>query len=232
MKILIGLGNPGEKYKYTRHNVGFQIVDAIAEKYSDLNWKNKFQGSYCTCYLKKEKFLILKPETFMNNSGQSVQAITSFYKSKSSDLIIFHDELDLIVGKIKVKLSGGHGGHNGLKSINQIFGDNYVRVRIGIDRPSEKKLVSSYVLSNFPMSDAQQIERAKKLILSEIPALVSENYKGFSDNIYKKALRSLKKSELQITEPEFAHTSDPSNDPLPENNKNLSFLAKLLGKKS
>lgn len=232
MKILIGLGNPGEKYKYTRHNVGFQIVDAIAEKYSGLNWKKNFQGSYCTCFLEKEKFLILKPETFMNNSGQSVQAITSFFKSKSSDLIIFHDELDLIVGKIKVKLSGGHGGHNGLKSIHQIFGDNYVRVRVGIDRPSDKKSVSSYVLSNFTVSDAQHIERAKSLILSEIPALVSGSFNSFSDNINKKAFRSLKKSDTQMNEPTFADTSESSRDLLSENNKSLSFLAKLLRKKS
>ena len=230
MKVLVGLGNPGEKYKNNRHNVGFQIADLIADKYSNSKWTNKFKGSFCTCWLENEKFLILKPETFMNNSGQSVQSLANFYKLKPSDLIIFHDDLDLVVGRIKLKHSGSHAGHNGLKSIHQIFGNEYVRVRVGIDRPKDKKSVSSYVLSDFTTSDAKYIKKAKNLILYGTKALVSDDYNSFNKMTEKKSTQPEEKTNIEVKDLELKGIPDSSIDKLSKTGKSLSFLGKLLKK--
>ena len=186
MKIIVGLGNPGEKYKLTRHNIGFSVVDALAEKYSQSKWLKKFNGLYCKCWSKNQTFLILKPETFMNNSGLSVGAITTFYKLESSKIIVIHDDLDLGVGQIKVKVSGGHAGHNGLKSIHQAIGDQYTRIRIGIGRPKEKTQVSSYVLSNFTSSENVQMDYYKKSFISGVNAILHDDYKNFISAINTK----------------------------------------------
>lgn len=176
MKIIIGLGNPGEKYKHTRHNIGFSIVDAIAEKYSKTKWIRKFHGVYSECWFDSKKFLVLKPETFMNNSGKSAASISNFYKLNASEVIVIHDELDLEIGQIKLKFSGGHAGHNGLRSIHQAIGQHYTRIRIGIGRPTEKTEISSYVLSNFTFSQNQQMEAHRNLIVCQISRILNEEY--------------------------------------------------------
>ncbi len=195
MKIIIGLGNPGEKYKLNRHNIGFAIVDAIGQKYGRTTWIKKFNGLYCKCSWENQSFLILKPETFMNNSGQSVGSITSFYKLEASDIIVIHDDLDLPIGQIKFKGSGGHAGHNGLKSIHQTIGDRYIRIRIGIGRPKEKNQISSYVLSNFNSSENNLMEAYKKYFQCGIDKLLNNDYENFIEFIKIKItadLRSLK----------------------------------------
>ena len=182
MKIIVGLGNPGEKYKFTRHNIGFLVADEIYEQYAQTTWINKFGGLYCKCLFENEKFLIFKPETFMNRSGLAVRSITSFFKTNVSQLIVIHDDLDLSIGQIKVKSSGGHAGHNGLKSIHQIFGDQYLRVRIGIGRPEHQTEVSSYVLSNFSPSQMKQMNTHKKAFLTGMASLLTGNLRCFMNS--------------------------------------------------
>jgi PTH1 family peptidyl-tRNA hydrolase len=179
MKVLVGLGNPGEKYKYNRHNIGFSIVDKIAEIYSQTTWVKKFHGKFCQCWFNEKKFLLLKPETFMNNSGLSVAAIIAFYKLNINDLIVLHDDLDLNVGQIKIKHKGGHAGHNGIRSIHQVIGDQYTRIRIGIGHPGNRNEVSSYVLSDFTKSDNIQMESFIRDCVTGINELISDNCVNF-----------------------------------------------------
>lgn len=203
MKVLIGLGNPGAKYKNNRHNIGFSVVDEIAKKYSQTAWVKKFHGRFCQCWSEDKKFLLLKPETFMNNSGQSVAAMVAFYKLSISDLIVLHDDLDLKVGQNKIKHKGGHAGHNGIRSIHQAVGDRYTRIRIGVGHPGNKTEVSSYVLSDFTKSDNIQIQAFIKKCVVSINELISDNYANFlTSNIIKKpTLEQLEAKQTKITNP-------------------------------
>lgn len=153
MKLFVGLGNPGPKYAGNRHNIGFMALDHIAQDHGFAPWRGKFQGSLCEGRLGQEKVLLLKPETFMNLSGQSVGEAMRFYKLTPEDIIVFHDELDLAPGKCRVKTGGGHAGHNGLRSIHAHIGAEYQRVRMGIGHPGNKNAVSSYVLRDFAKAD-------------------------------------------------------------------------------
>ncbi len=153
MKLIVGLGNPGAKYARNRHNIGFMALDRIADDHGFAAWKGKFQGSVSEGRFGSNRAVLLKPETFMNNSGQSVQATMKFYKIEPADVIVFHDELDLAPGKVKCKTGGGHAGHNGLRSIHQHIGPDYDRVRMGIGHPGHKDAVAGYVLRDFPKAD-------------------------------------------------------------------------------
>lgn len=158
MKLFVGLGNPGQKYARNRHNIGFMAVDRIAEDHGFGPWKSKFQGEISEGRLGSEKILLLKPQTFMNRSGQSVGEAMRFYKLDSTDVVVFHDELDLAPGKVRVKAGGGHAGHNGLRSIHDHIGAAYDRVRLGIGHPGRKEMVSAYVLSDFAKSEADWLD--------------------------------------------------------------------------
>ena len=158
MKLFVGLGNPGKKYTNNRHNIGFMALNQIANDHSFLPWKNKFQGQITDGKLGDEKVILLKPETFMNLSGQSVSETIKFYKIKIEDIIVFHDELDLAPAKLRVKISGGHAGHNGLRSIHQHIGADYHRVRMGIGHPGHKDRVANYVLSDFAKNDQNWLQ--------------------------------------------------------------------------
>ena len=197
MKVFVGLGNPGEKYKHTRHNIGFAVVDEIAKKYSQTTWVKKFHGKFCQCWSEEKKFLLLKPETFMNHSGHSVAAIIAFYKLNINDLIVFHDDLDLKVGQIKIKHKGGHAGHNGIKSIHQAIGDQYTRVKIGVGHPGNKNEVSSYVLSNFTKSDNIAIEALTKSCTAGVNNLISENFTNFLGSQTTLTAKILQDSEVK-----------------------------------
>ena len=154
MKLFVGLGNPGKKYANNRHNIGFMALNQISTDHSFSSWKHKFQGQISSGTLGMEKIILLKPDTFMNLSGQSVSEAMNFYKVKIEDIIVFHDELDLSPSKLRVKISGGHAGHNGLRSIHQHIGSDYTRVRMGIGHPGHKDRVANYVLNDFSKSDA------------------------------------------------------------------------------
>jgi PTH1 family peptidyl-tRNA hydrolase len=158
MKLFVGLGNPGAGYAKNRHNIGFMALDRIASDHGFGPWKSKFQGEVTEGRLGSDKVLLLKPGTFMNRSGQSVQAAMQFYKLEPADVVVFHDELDLAPGKCRVKQGGGHAGHNGLRSIHGHIGEAYGRVRLGIGHPGHKDAVAGYVLHDFPKADEDWLD--------------------------------------------------------------------------
>jgi PTH1 family peptidyl-tRNA hydrolase len=153
MKLLVGLGNPGPEYAGNRHNVGFMAVDAIAERHRFGPWKKKFQGQAADGEISGERVLLLKPQTYMNESGRAVGEAARFLKIALGDIVVLYDEIDLEPGKLKAKTGGGNAGHNGLRSISQHLGNDYSRVRIGVGHPGDKALVANYVLSNFSKAD-------------------------------------------------------------------------------
>jgi len=153
MKLFVGLGNPGGKYARNRHNIGFMAVDRIAEDHGFAPWRAKFQGEMSEGRLGSQKVLLLKPMTFMNLSGQSVGEAARFHKINSTDICVFHDEIDLAPGRLKTKAGGGHAGHNGLRSIHQHLGPHYDRVRMGVGHPGHKDAVPGYVLKDFAKAD-------------------------------------------------------------------------------
>ncbi len=155
MKLIVGLGNPGDKYSGNRHNIGFMAVDEIARGYSFAPWKKRFQGYTSEGQIGLERCILLKPSTYMNESGRAVGEAMRFYKLPLGDVIVIHDEIDLKPGVIRVKKSGGNAGHNGLKSISAHAGNDYVRVRLGIDHPGDRALVANYVLQDFAKSDRE-----------------------------------------------------------------------------
>ena len=158
MKLLVGLGNPGEKYARHRHNVGFMALDRLAARHRFSPWKKKFAGHACDGEIDGARAILLKPETFMNESARSVGEALRFLKLDVSDLIVFHDELDLDPGRLKVKTGGGNAGHNGLRSISAHQGNDYQRVRIGIGHPGHKDAVSGYVLHDFAKVEYQWLD--------------------------------------------------------------------------
>jgi peptidyl-tRNA hydrolase, PTH1 family len=160
MWLVVGLGNPGSKYQNNRHNIGFMAVDELHRHFVFSIWKKKFQAEICEGTIKgvDDKVILLKPQTYMNLSGGSVQAAAQFYKIPLSNIYVFHDELDIAPGKVKIKQGGGAGGHNGIKSIDEHMGQNYWRVRLGIGHPGpqapdKSEIVSNYVLSDFAKSE-------------------------------------------------------------------------------
>lgn len=173
--LLVGLGNPGNKYSNNRHNIGFMAVDEIVRRHSFSAPKINFQAITFEGKIGSEKIIILKPQTFMNLSGQSVAAAARFYKITPENIIVFHDDLDLAAGKIKFKTGGGHGGHNGLRNIDQHIGQNYHRIRLGIDHPGHKDQVHDYVLSDFTKHDKEWLEPLLDAISFSAPALLDQS---------------------------------------------------------
>lgn len=158
MKLIVGLGNPGAKYARNRHNIGFMAVDRIAEDHGFSPWKSRFQGQTSEGRLGHERIVLLKPQTFMNLSGQSVSEAMRYLKLDAAEVIVVHDELDLAPGKLRLKQGGGHAGHNGLRSITQHVGDGFARVRLGIGHPGHKDAVAGYVLHDFAKADAAWLD--------------------------------------------------------------------------
>jgi PTH1 family peptidyl-tRNA hydrolase len=171
MKLLVGLGNPGQEYALNRHNVGFMAVDAIAAAHDFPAWRKRFSGLAAEAKLGREPVLLFKPQTFMNESGRAVGEAARFYKLEPGDIVVFHDELDLAPGKVRVKVGGGVAGHNGLKSLSAHIGNDYVRVRIGIGHPGRKDRVSGYVLHDFSKADHAWLEPLLGAIAAEVPYL-------------------------------------------------------------
>ncbi len=183
MILLVGLGNPGSEYAETRHNVGFMAVDEIVHRYSFSSFKSKFKGEYTEGIIQNEKVMILKPSTYMNLSGESVQALCRFYKIPTDKIIVFQDDMDLPVGKVKVKIGGGSGGHNGIKSLDSHIGNGYMRVRIGIDKPVIKEQVVDWVLSKFSAESRRVLNETIIKIADEIPVLLTKDSSVFLNKI-------------------------------------------------
>jgi PTH1 family peptidyl-tRNA hydrolase len=155
MKLFVGLGNPGSGYARHRHNVGFMALDRIADRHGLGPWKKRFHGLVCEGHLGGRKIMLLKPQTYMNDSGRSVGDAQRYLKIAEGDIYVFHDEIDLAPSKLRVKVGGGNAGHNGLRSITAHIGNEYARVRIGVGHPGSKDLVSGYVLHDFAKADAE-----------------------------------------------------------------------------
>ncbi|MDW4550835.1 aminoacyl-tRNA hydrolase [Defluviimonas sp. D31] len=183
MRLFVGLGNPGQKYAGNRHNIGFMAVDRIAEDHGFGPWRSKFQGQVSEGRLGTERVALLKPETFMNLSGQSVGEAMRFYKLDPSDVTVFHDELDLAPGKVRVKSGGGHAGHNGLRSLHQHIGEGYERVRLGIGHPGHKDRVSPYVLSDFAKAEAGWLDDLMRGISDGAQALAAGDATRFMNAV-------------------------------------------------
>ena len=173
MQLLVGLGNPGSQYAGHRHNIGFMALDAIARRYRSGPWRKRFSGLSAELSLDGHKALLLKPETFMNLSGQAVNEAMRFFKINLDAVSIFHDELDLEPGDVRVKRGGGNAGHNGLRSISQICGNDYRRVRIGIGHPGDKALVHNYVLGNFDRDEQAGVEDLCEALAAHLPLLLA-----------------------------------------------------------
>ena len=158
MKLFVGLGNPGSAYTRHRHNVGFMALDRIAERHGFAPWKKRFHGLVTDGPISGRRVLLLKPQTYMNDSGQAVGEAQRYLKISEEDIYVFHDEIDLAPAKLKVKVGGGNAGHNGLRSISAHIGNEYARVRIGVGHPGSKDLVSHYVLHDFAKTDADWLD--------------------------------------------------------------------------
>lgn len=175
IKMIVGLGNPGSEYEQTRHNAGFWFIDELAWQYkATLKEEKKFFGSVARISISDSDLWLLKPSTFMNRSGQAVAALAQFYKIKPEEILVVHDELDIPCGRIKFKLGGGNGGHNGLKDIQARLGTpDFYRLRLGIDHPGERNLVVGYVLNKPSPEHRQQIDEAINKSLKAVPMLLA-----------------------------------------------------------
>lgn len=222
MKLIVGLGNPGAKYEKTRHNIGFLAIDAIAGAHGFSSFRGKFQAQLAEGKLGTEKVFALKPETFMNLSGQSVGEAMRFFKLGPEDVIVFHDELDLAPGKLRVKTGGGHAGHNGLRSCHEHIGPDYHRVRIGIGHPGDKRLVSAYVLHDFAKADWDWIDPLMAGVGDGAPLLAAGDSPGFMNKVALRAAPPKPKpragganepaAEKSADQPPPASNANPSNE--------------------
>ena len=183
MLVLAGLGNPGAGYAGHRHNMGFMAVDAIASLYRFSPWRKKFQGELAEGEIAEARILLLKPMTYMNLSGQSVAAALDFYKLEPAALTVFHDEIDLLLGRVKVKLGGGHGGHNGIRDIMAHLGPDFRRVRLGVGHPGEKDLVHNHVLQDFAKAERELAAKVIEAVAAEAPRLIASDDGGFMSRV-------------------------------------------------
>lgn len=183
MLLIVGLGNPGETYQNHRHNVGFMAVDAIAEAHGFGPSRVRFRGQAREGTIGSEKTLILKPMTYMNESGNAVRDAMSFHKIELDRVWVLYDELDLVAGKVRVKLGGGNAGHNGLRSISTHCGNDYWRVRIGIGHPGEKERVTGHVLGNFSKADHAWLDPLLDAIAQAAPFIAKDDGAGFMNKV-------------------------------------------------
>ena len=235
MKLLVGLGNPGAQYAGNRHNIGFMAVDAIASAHGISTWKSKHSGLLAEGSVGNERVLILKPQTFMNKSGDSVQQVARFYKLTPADIIVFYDELDLAPGKVRVKIGGGNGGHNGLRSIDPQIGLDYKRVRLGIGHPG-KENVTHHVLGDFAKADRIWLDPLLDEIARQAPLLLKGDDSGFMNKLAL-AVRGEEPAPAKADKPapaaqshiRQARPTKPQAD-VPKSGPMADMLNKLFGK--
>ena len=228
MKLFAGLGNPGTKYAANRHNIGFMALDAIQRAHGFAPWRAKFQAEMSEGVLGGEKLILLKPQTFMNLSGQSVGAALRFYKLSPADLVVFHDELDLSPGKLRLKQGGGHAGHNGLRSIHEHIGPDYARVRLGIGHPGHKDRVAGYVLSDFAKADQDWLEDLMRGLSEAAPALAAGDGARFSNLVAQHMKPNAKAAPPPKPRPAQTPAPTPSPEPAPAPIETRTPLQKLM----
>jgi PTH1 family peptidyl-tRNA hydrolase len=187
MRLLVGLGNPGSRYARNRHNIGFMAVEAIARRHGFPGFRSRFKGELADGPIAGERVLLLKPQTYMNASGESVGDVARFYKIPPSEILVIHDEIDLRPGKLRVKRGGGSAGHNGLRSIDALVGVDYWRVRIGVGHPGVKELVQPYVLQNFSVGELiGWVEPLLEAVAETVPLLLSGTPDAFMSEVARR----------------------------------------------
>ncbi len=184
MRLFVGLGNPGARYEGNRHNIGFMAVDAIAWRHGFSPWRRRFQGEAAEATLEGERVVLLKPATYMNESGRAVGEAAHFFKLAVGDIVVFHDELDLPPAKLRVKTGGGHAGHNGLRSISSHVGNDYRRVRLGIGHPGVKELVHAYVLNDFAKAERPWVEALCEAVADNASLLATDRDSAFQNKVH------------------------------------------------
>ena len=183
MKLIVGLGNPGDKYARNRHNVGFMALERIAEHHNLGSWRKRFHALASDGQINGEKVLLLRPQTYYNEAGQAVGEAIRFHKIDPADVIVFHDEIDLVPGKLRVKTGGGNAGNNGLRSITAHIGADFVRVRIGVGHPGNKDAVAHYVLHDFPKADQEGLDVMLDAMARATPHLLSGDGNRFQTSV-------------------------------------------------
>ena len=183
MLLFVGLGNPTPDSENNRHNVGFKIIDSINKKFGLSKQKPKFKGLLTTGNIEKQKIYAIKPLTFMNNSGMCIRELIEYFKIDAANVIVFHDDLDIELGKIKAKFGGSSAGHNGIASIDKFIGKDYSRVRIGIGKPKGKIEVADFVLQNFTEEEIIEIEKVSEDITDSISILIKKKLDLFSSTV-------------------------------------------------
>ena len=211
MFLIAGLGNPGQKYENNRHNVGFMAADAIARRHSFAPWSKKFQALVAEGKLGGEKVLLIKPQTFMNLSGQAVGEAMRFYKIDLADIAVLYDEIDLAPGKLRIKTGGGAGGHNGIRSLDQHIGNAFRRVRIGVGHPGVKDLVHGHVLGDFAKADRDWLDPLLDAIADNADMIV----KGDDSGLMNKLALAVPRGGAGGAGPPAPAAGDPGNDPTP-----------------
>jgi PTH1 family peptidyl-tRNA hydrolase len=184
MRLFVGLGNPGAKYAGNRHNIGFMAVEEIARRHGFAPWRRRFQGETAEGTLERERVILLRPLTFMNESGRAVQEAANFFKLTPADIAVFHDELELPSAKLRVKVGGGIAGHNGLRSISAHVGNDYRRVRLGIGHPGVKELVHGHVLSDFAKSDRPWVEALIGAVADNAALIAVDRDSAFQNKVH------------------------------------------------
>jgi PTH1 family peptidyl-tRNA hydrolase len=205
MKLFVGLGNPGSSYARHRHNVGFMALDRIADRHGLGPWKKRFHGEVCDGHIGGRRVMLIKPQTYMNDSGQAIGEAQRYLKIADGDIYVFHDEIDLAPAKLKVKRGGGNAGHNGLRSISAHIGNEYGRVRIGVGHPGSRDLVSSYVLHDFAKADRDWLEPMLDAMADAAGRLAAGDEARFLTDVARK---------LQPPKQDSKET-DQTGDPLP-----------------
>jgi len=239
MLLFAGLGNPGAKYANNRHNVGFMAADAIARRHSFSPWSKKFQGLIAEGVIAGEKIILIKPQTFMNLSGQAVGEALRFYKLELSALTVFYDEIDLAEGKLRIKTGGGAGGHNGIRSIDGHVGNAYRRVRIGVGHPGVKEMVQHHVLGDFAKADREWLDPLLDAIADNAAMIVKGDESGFMNKaalaVQGKAIAELEKPAQKQPPKQQSHIrqarSQQAPAKLPETGPMAAMLKKLFGNK-
>ena len=184
MLLFVGLGNPGARYANNRHNIGFMAVNEIARRHGFAPWRRRFQGETSEGTLEQEKVVLLRPTTFMNESGRAVQEAANFFKLGAGEIVVFQDEIELPPAKVRVKVGGGIAGHNGLRSISAHIGNDYRRVRIGVGHPGIKELVHGHVLSDFAKSDRPWVEALCAAIADNAGLLATDKDSTFQNRVH------------------------------------------------
>tara|TARA_B100001123_G_scaffold291294_1_gene324744 strand:- start:1567 stop:2127 length:561 start_codon:yes stop_codon:yes gene_type:complete len=186
MLLLVGLGNPNPNNVYNRHNVGFLVIDAINSKYKLSKQKPKFKGLLTTGKIEEKKIFAIKPLTFMNSSGICIKEVIEYFKIDVKNVFVFHDDMDIDIGKIKTKFGGSSAGHNGIESIDKNIGKHYSRIRIGVGRPKINSTGAEHVLDNFENEEKQSVENVTKSIIESLSILIEKDLDLFSSKVNQK----------------------------------------------